>query len=188
VPRLVVVQLNNPAAADLAALASHISDAIPGASLDTHALWRQQINAMAGTVAISGLLILALILIATALAIVFATRGTMASNRDIVDVLHFIGASNSFIASEFQGRFLSIGLRGGAIGGVGALVFFLAAGFITGSVLPDSSATQLTILFDRFLPGLTGFIGLVGVVLLIAVLTAVTSRITVTRFLAQVAP
>ncbi|MEX0859383.1 MAG: ABC transporter permease [Cucumibacter sp.] len=188
VPRLVVVQLSDPADADLAALASHIADAIPGATLDTHALWRQQINAMAGTVVVAGLLVLALILIATALAIVFATRGTMSSNREIVDVLHFIGASNRFIATEFQGRFLSIGLRGGAIGGVGALLFFLAAGFVTGAVLPSPSATQLTILFDRFLPGLTGFVGLVGVVVLIAALTAVTSRLTVQRFLAQVAP
>lgn len=188
VPRLVVVQLSDPAQADFATLSSHLADAVPGASLDTHSLWRQQINAMAGTVVVSGLLILALILVATALAIVFATRGTMASNREIVDVLHFIGASNRFIASEFQGRFLSIGLKGGGAGGIAAVVFFLIAGFITGSVLPDPSATQLTILFDRFLPGFIGFLGLVGVVILIAVLTAVTSRITVHRFLARVAP
>ncbi|HUV32301.1 MAG TPA: ABC transporter permease [Devosiaceae bacterium] len=188
VPRLIVVQLSNPSPADLAALASHLADAVPGASLDTHTLWRQQINAMAGTVVVSGLLILALILVATMLAIVFATRGTMASNRDIVDVLHFIGASNRFVAGEFQSRFLSIGLKGGAAGGAGAVVFFLAAGFVTGVLLPDPSATQLTILFDRFLPGLTGFFGLVGVVILIAVITAVTSRLTVHRFLAQIAP
>jgi cell division transport system permease protein len=188
VPRLVVVQLSDPARADFATLASHLAEAVPGATLDTHALWRQQINAMAGTVVVAGLLVLALILIATALAVVFATRGTMASNREIVDVLHFIGASNRFIAAEFQGRFLSIGLKGGAIGGVGAIVFFLAAGFVTGTVLPDPSATQLTILFDRFLPGFGGLLGLVALVLVIAVLTAATSRLTVYRFLTRIAP
>ena len=62
---------------------------------------------MAGTSVFSGLMVLGLIVLATVLAVVFATRGTMASNREIVDVLHFIGASNSFIAGEFQGRFLS---------------------------------------------------------------------------------
>lgn len=188
VPRLVVVQLSDPARADFATLASHLTEAVPGASLDTHTLWRQQINAMAGTVVVSGLFVLALILIATALAVVFATRGTMASNREIVDVLHFIGASNRFIAAEFQGRFLSIGLKGGAVGGACAIVFFLIAGFVTGAVLPDPSATQLTILFDRFLPGLGGLLGLVALVLVIAVLTAATSRLTVYRFLTRIAP
>ena len=96
-----------------------------GASLDTHAAWRQQLNVMAGTIVASGLLVLTLIVVATVLAIIFATRGTMASNREIVDVLHFIGASNSFIAGEFQGRFLTIGFRGGIVGGVAALLFFL---------------------------------------------------------------
>lgn len=188
IPRLVVVQLSDPARADFLTLASHLAEAVPGATLDTHTLWRQQINAMAGTVVVSGLLVLALILIATTLAVVFATRGTMASNREIVDVLHFIGASNRFIAAEFQGRFLSIGLKGGAIGGASAIVFFLIAGFVTGAVLPDASATQLTILFDRFLPGLGGLLGLVALVLVIAVLTAATSRLTVYRFLTRIAP
>jgi cell division transport system permease protein len=105
IPRLVIVELSDPNVADMARLQNDIA-VINGASLETHAAWRLQLNTMAGTIVVSGLLILALILVATALAIVFATRGTMATNRDIVDVLHFIGASNRFIAGEFQGRFL----------------------------------------------------------------------------------
>jgi cell division transport system permease protein len=128
IPRLVVVQLSDPAEADLAALERNLT-VINGASLDTHAAWRQQLNVMAGTIVLSGLLVLALIVLATMLAIIFATRGTMASNREIVDVLHFIGASNSFIAGEFQGRFLAIGFRGGVVGGLAAVLFFLAVSF-----------------------------------------------------------
>src|SRR5690606_34034896 len=105
----------DPREADMAKLERDLAS-VRGASLDTHSAWRQQLNAMSGTIVVSGLLVLALIVIATVLAIIFATRGTMASNQDIVDVLHFIGASNSFIAGEFQGRFLLIGLRGGAFG------------------------------------------------------------------------
>ncbi len=118
IPRLVVVELSDTRDVDLSMLERDIQS-IRGATLDTHAAWRQQLNTMAGTIVFSGLLVLALIVFATVLAVVFATRGTMASNREIVDVLHFIGASNRFIAGEFQGRFLSLGFRGGLIGGVG---------------------------------------------------------------------
>jgi len=184
IPRLVIVQLSDPREADIDQLKRNLG-AIKGASLETHSAWRQQLNTMAGTVVISGLLVLLLIVTATVLAIIFATRGTMASNRAIVDVLHFIGASNSFIASEFQDRFLSIGLRGGIIGGIGALVFFFFAGLAVGSVLPQESGVQLGILFGRFSLGWQGILAIAILVPIIAGLTAITSRLTVKRFLRQ---
>jgi cell division transport system permease protein len=141
IPRLVVVELSDPVDADLESLARNLAS-VPGASLDTHAAWRQQLNTMAGTIVVSGLLVLALIAVATVLAIIFATRGTMASNREIVDVLHFIGASNRFIAGEFQNRFLAIGLRGGLIGGGASILFFILIGLAAGSVLPRRPAPR----------------------------------------------
>jgi cell division transport system permease protein len=184
IPRLVVVALTDPAEADLAALERNLG-AIRGASLDTHAAWRQQLNVMAGTIVLSGLLVLALIVLATVLAIIFATRGTMASNREIVDVLHFIGASNSFIAGEFQGRFLAIGFRGGLVGGLAAVLFFTAVGLAVPGIVPDEASQQLGVLFGRFALGIDGILGIAAVVPVIAALTAITSRLTVRRFLSQ---
>lgn len=184
VPRLVVVQLADPAEADIAKLERDLA-AVKGATLDTHAAWRQQLNVMAGTVVLSGLLVLTLIVVATVLAIIFATRGTMASNREIVDVLHFIGASNSFIAGEFQGRFLAIGFRGGILGGLGAIAFFAAVGFAVSGMVPNAASQQLGVLFGRFALGLDGMLGIAAVVPVIAALTAITSRMTVRRFLSQ---
>jgi cell division transport system permease protein len=184
VPRLVVVELSDPADADIAKLATDLK-AVKGASLDTHAAWRQQLNTMAGTIVVSGLLVLALIVVATVLAVIFATRGTMASNREIVDVLHFIGASNSFIAGEFQGRFLAIGLRGGVIGGLCAILFFFIVGAAIGSV-SDAAEAQLGVLFGRFALGLDGIVGIAAMVPVIAAMTAITSRLTVRRFLTQI--
>lgn len=185
IPRLVVVELADPAHADMARLAREI-EAIKGASLDTHDAWRQQLSAMSGTIVVSGLLALLLIVAATVLALIFATRGTMASNREIVDVLHFIGASNQFVAGEFQGRFLMIGFRGGLIGGVAAIAFFVMAGLATGGFLPQVSSDQLNILFGRFALGFDGIVGILFIVPVIAGLTAITSRLTVRRFLSQI--
>jgi cell division transport system permease protein len=184
IPRLVVVQLADPAEADIDKLQRDLA-AVKGATLDTHAAWRQQLNVMAGTIVLSGLLVLALIVLATVLAIIFATRGTMASNREIVDVLHFIGASNSFIAGEFQGRFLSIGFRGGIIGGLAAIGFFVAIAFTVSGMLPNEASQQLGVLFGRFSLGFDGILGIAAVVPVIAALTAITSRLTVRRFLSQ---
>ena len=184
IPRLVVVQLGDTSDADIPKLERDLA-AVKGASLDTHAAWRQQLNVMAGTIVVSGLLVLTLIVVATVLAIIFATRGTMSSNREIVDVLHFIGASNSFIAGEFQGRFLAIGFRGGIIGGVAAILFFILVGVTAGSMVPQEATQQLGILFGRFALGIDGILGIAAVVPVIAAMTAITSRLTVRRFLTQ---
>jgi len=184
IPRLVVVQLADPQDADIAGLERNLA-AVTGASLDTHAVWRQQLNTMAGTIVLSGLLVLLLIGAATVLAIIFATRGAMATNREIVDVLHYIGASNKFIAGEFQGRFLSIGLQGGLIGAVAALLFFVLVGTAAGNMLSSEAGTQVGVLFGRFALGLDGMISIAAVIPVIAALTAITSRHTVRRYLAQ---
>ena len=184
IPRLVVVQLADPVDADIEGLKRNL-EAVNGASLDTHAVWRQQLNTMAGTIVLSGLLVLILIGAATVLAIIFATRGAMSSNREIVDVLHYIGASNRFIAGEFQGRFLSIGLQGGLLGMVAAMLFFALVGTAAGNMLSSEAGAQVGVLFGRFALGIDGIIGIVAVVPVIAALTAITSRVTVRRFLAE---
>ncbi|HEY4167942.1 MAG TPA: ABC transporter permease, partial [Reyranella sp.] len=184
IPRLIVVELGDPKSVNMSMLSTNLQS-IKGASLETHAAWRQQLNTMAGTLVLSGVLVLALIVLATVLAVVFATRGTMASNREIVDVLHFIGASNSFIAGEFQGRFLSLGFRGGVVGGFGAVLFFFLVAGAAGSIMPDQASAQLGFLFGRFSLGFDGITGIAAVVPVIAALTAITSRITVRRFLTQ---
>ena len=184
IPRLIVVQLADPVDADIEGLERNLA-AVKGASLDTHAAWRQQLNTMAGAIVLSGLLVLILIGAATVLAIIFATRGAMATNREIVDVLHYIGASNKFIAGEFQGRFLSIGLQGGLLGSVAALLFFLAVGTAAGNMLSSEAGAQVGVLFGRFALGIDGLIGIAAVIPVIAALTAITSRLTVRRYLAQ---
>ena len=108
----------------------------------------------------------------------------MSSNREIVDVLHFVGASNGFIAEEFQGRFLLIGFRGGALGGLAAVLFFLGVGWTSG-IVPDAAEAQLGVLFGRFALGLDGVAGIAAVIPVIASMTALTSRFTVRRFLSE---
>ncbi|UXN74688.1 hypothetical protein N8D56_06270 [Devosia sp. A8/3-2] len=184
IPRLVVVQLADPVDADIEGLTRNLQ-AIKGASPDTHAARRQQLNTMAGTIVLSGLMVLALIGVATVLAIIFATRGAMASNREIVDVLHYIGASNRFIAGEFRGRFLSIGLQGGLLGTAATLLFFAAIGTAAGNMLSSEAGAQMGVLFGRFALGVDGLIGIVAVIPVIAALTAITSRMTVRRYLSE---
>ena len=99
-----------------------------------------------------GIVILVLMLAATVLSVIFATRGAMAGNRPIIEVLHFVGAEDGFIAGEFQRHFLLLGLKAAPSAAAAAMALFALAGSPAGSRAPrggDQTAALFGILFDR---------------------------------------
>lgn len=183
IPRLVVLKLSADEPFDAEALKARLERDVPGASLDDHRRFLDRLVAMARAVVWFGLVVLVLMLAATVLSVIFATRGAMASNRDIVQVLHFVGAKDSYIAAQFQSRFLRLGLKGGLAGGLAAIATFLIAGMSTDQGVGSATVDQMDALFGSFEIGLSAYAGVAGLVFVIAGLTALTSRATVYRTL-----
>jgi cell division transport system permease protein len=186
VPRIVVVRLDAEPAPDLADLRRRLAAEVPSASLDDHRNFVERMRAMSNAALFGGLTILVLMLLATVFSVVFATRGAMVANRNVIEVLHFIGAKNSFIGGHFQRRFLRLGLQGGAIGGGSALLLFAIAEFASRWLLGAAATQQFMALFGTFSIGLVGYIAVVVQVILIALVAAYTSRTTVNRTLETV--
>ncbi|MHB2168370.1 cell division protein FtsX [Alsobacter sp. R-9] len=185
VPRIVVLQIDAEKRPDFAALRKGLADVVRGATLDDHRLWIDRLATMANTLVLLGLGIMGLVLAATGLAVVFATRGAMAGNREIVEVLHFVGASDDYIAREFQKHFLRLGLRGGAIGGLCAAAFFIGAGILAGTVVATPGGTQIQALFGTLDLGRGGYLAIAAIAGVVAAVTAVVSRLTVRKTLLE---
>jgi cell division transport system permease protein len=139
---------------------------------------------MAATMVGIGVGLVLLVLAATGLAVAFATRGAMAGNREVVDVLHVVGARDGFIAREFGGRFFRLGLKGGAIGGAAALGVVVGLSLLSASWRASAAGDQLESLFGTFEISPRGLAAVVLVALTIAAVSAAVSRWTVRRFLA----
>jgi cell division transport system permease protein len=183
VPRLIVVKIAAGAAPDIPQLRRILAEQVPGATLDDHRGWIDRMRAMAGTAVAAGIGILILVISATVLSVTFATRGAMATNKPVIEVLHFVGAKNGFIAGRFQRHFLLLGLQGGAIGGGVAILLFALAGAISNWFAGTAGGEQTAAMFGSFSIGIAGYVAVLGQVVLIAVVTAVTSRQTVNRTL-----
>jgi cell division transport system permease protein len=186
VPRLIVVKLATDATPDLAQLRRMMADQVPGAVLDDHRGWIDRMRAMAGSAVVLGLCILVLMFAATILSVTFATRGAMATNKAVIEVLHFVGAKNSFIAGHFQHHFLILGLQGGAIGGGAAIILFALASATSRWFAGTAGAEQTSALFGSFSIGFIGYAAVLGQVILIAAMTALTSRQTVNNTLEMI--
>jgi len=130
-----------------------------------------------------GVLILILVVAATMLSVTFATRGAMATNKPVIEVLHFVGAKNGYIAGHFQRHFLLLGLQGGAIGGGVAILLFAFAGVLSGWFSGSAGAEQTSALFVSFSIGFGGYAAVLAQIVVIALVTALTSRFTVNRTL-----
>jgi cell division transport system permease protein len=184
IPRLIAVRLADPRGADLKGLGERLKTQVKGAILDDHRAWAARLQSMATATVVGGIAILALVFVATVLSIVFATRGTMASNAVVVSVLHICGAEDGFIAREFQRHFLLLGLRGGLIGGASAGVVFAILGFAVMPILSSGDEEQVAALFGHFAVGPFAYFGALGIAFLVAIMTALTSRLTVYQHLA----
>ena len=183
VPRLIVVRIAADDPPDLPALGQALAEQIPGATLDDHRVWVERMRAMARSAVAIGLSILALVLTATMLSVMFATRGAMSTNRQIIEVLFVVGAKAGFIAGEFQRHFLLVGLKGGAIGGAVAMALFAMAGVLSDWFKGTAGESQATALFGSLSLGAEGYGAVIGLIVLVAAVTAGTSRLTVAHTL-----
>jgi cell division transport system permease protein len=176
VPRVIIARVQPGTALDLAALRSRVTQAAPTASVDDHRAWIERMRSMTGATVFAGIGILALVIIATIISVSFATRGAMAANRPIVEVLHFVGAGDRFIANRFLRHFLRLGLQGGVIGGGIAMLMFgfseSIAGWFSGTPVGD----QFAALLGTFSLRPSGYLALAAQAVLIAAITAWASR------------
>lgn len=184
-PRLIVLRLGGDSPADLDSLRRDLAAALPNAILDDHHLVIARLGDMARVVVLGAMAIFGLVLIALGVVIASATRAAVAANREIVDILHVLGADDLLIAGEFRRRFLSFGLRGALIGGGGAIVFFLLAQALAGQRRATASADQLQAMFGDFALGAYGYGLILTLVALVAWLTAWLSQQTVFQYLKE---
>jgi cell division transport system permease protein len=183
IPRMIVVKLWSGAPPDLAGLRKTLAAQVPSASLDDHRRWIDRMRAMAGTAVGGGIAILLLVVAVTVLSVTFATRGAMATNRPIVEVLHYVGATDGFVATQFQRHFLVLGFKGGAIGGGAAILLFGIVGALSAWLAGTPGGEEAEALFGTFSIGASGYLAILGQIVLMAVVTALASRRTVNRTL-----
>jgi cell division transport system permease protein len=182
-PRLIVLKLADRSRPDMTELKTQLAEQVPSAILDDHGLWLSRLSTMASTVVGIAAALVVLVLVATGLAVAFATRGAMASNREVVDVLHFVGAKDGFIAREFRMRFLRLGLKGGLVGSVAALALIAAVGVASSPSRATAAGAQIEVLFGTFDMSWFGYVLVLSIALVVSGITGLVSEVAVRRYL-----
>lgn len=121
-PAVIDVEMAVGAVFDVNLLAGRLAKIAPGVIVDDHRVWLAQLVRAARTVELVAFAILALIGLTAIAAVIFATRSGLAVHAAIINLLHVMGARDAYIARQFQMQAMMLGIRGGIIGSLAAIV------------------------------------------------------------------
>jgi len=177
VPRLIDVELKQGAPLDAASLKARLSAIVPGVGVDDHRVWLERLVRLIRTAEMLAVTVLVLIALATIGTVVFTTRTGLAIHHEAIEVLHLIGAQDSYVARQFATRALTLGLRGGLFGLALALPTLAGIGYVVrrleSGMLPELALSP------------AHWAVLVGLPLVVAAIAMLTARFTVLRTLAR---
>jgi len=115
-PDLVAVELAEDATVDSAALSQRLIEAVPEARLDDHRDWLERAERLSWLVRLLAMMVLGFVSAAAALAVLFVTRTGLDIHREVIELVHLLGAPDRYIARQFQQHALAQGFIGGLLG------------------------------------------------------------------------
>lgn len=142
-PSLIDVSVGENTVIDIEALSVRLTQVAPGASVDDHGVWLRRLSDFARVAEAVSLIVIGVILISAVSTVIFTTRTGLAIHRDIIELLHLIGAHDSYVARQFQSHAMRLSAFGALVGfALSAMAVYalgVFGGRIAGSLLPDFS-------------------------------------------------
>ncbi len=123
-PGVVEVRLSDPGL-DTGRLATRVEAAAPGTLLESHDVWIRRLAVLARSLQACAGLALAVVAFVAVAVIAVATRAGLSARRDAIEIVHGLGATDSYIAGRFARRATLLATAGAAIGAVAALPVLL---------------------------------------------------------------
>jgi len=143
IPRIIDVKIDPSANIEFNQLAKDLSTISDLASLDNHKLWLNKLIAFADGLKMIATTILLLVSLITSGAIFYTTKMSLGLQHNVIEILHIIGAKDTYIAQQYAKHMGKLGFTGGLGGIIFAVpvIFFIGnlAAAIEGGIISDTS-------------------------------------------------
>lgn len=121
VPRLIDVRIKKGTELDFMVLAEKLAEVSSQASLDNHKLWLNKLIKFADGLKMIALSVLLLVIVVTSGAIFYSTQTSLGLHQRIIEILHLMGAKDTYVAQQYAKRTVQLSFIGGIIGLVFAI-------------------------------------------------------------------
>lgn len=122
-PAVVTVQLRP--GGDISALRRQLAAAVPSVLVENQGSWAGRLTMLARSLEACAEVVLAVVALVAAAVVAVAIRSGLAARRESIEIIHGLGATNSFIAGRFAARATWLTGTGGLAGAVLALPVLL---------------------------------------------------------------
>ena len=129
-PVLFDVETEKGTNVDLLQLSEKLSKISPNVKIYDHANWYAPILKISNALFFFAILLSILIFLTVCATIIFITKKTLYAHQHVVKILQLIGATNSYIASQFRDYYFSIGSRSSVLSVFFSLLTVAAINYI----------------------------------------------------------
>ncbi|MCB1530761.1 MAG: permease [Rhodospirillales bacterium] len=176
-PGLISVHLQEGAEVDLDALQERLQKINGAARIDTHESWLKDVLQFTGALQFAAMALTLIIGATTIAAVAGGVRSQTAVHKDALELLHLMGASDSYISRQIQRHILILAFQGALAGAAAGGILLLLIGWFSvetqASLLPEFSLSLLQKTELALIPALVAFLAML------------TARRTLLRTLAQ---
>ncbi|MBQ8870871.1 MAG: FtsX-like permease family protein [Alphaproteobacteria bacterium] len=177
-PKLVDVRLKKGFKSDFSKIAANLAEIAPYTSVNSHQVWLNKLLNFAKSIKILTCGILILVFLSCTFSIFYATKTSLGIHKNIIEILHVMGATDDYIAKQYARRSFFIGLFSGIIG---VFIAALALTFI------QSFASELKGgIFDKASLNFGAYISIASIVMFNALILMLTAYYTVKRTLGKI--
>ncbi|MDA0229267.1 MAG: cell division protein [Proteobacteria bacterium] len=133
-PRLIDVDVAPGYGLDAESLALRLQASLPGVTVDDAKLWLDRLADLGRSLEFLAIAVVILIGLAAVATVIFTTRMGISIHRNVIELLHLIGARDGYVAAQFQRQAMMLGLRGGVLGIVFAAATLYGLGQVAGGL------------------------------------------------------
>lgn len=128
IPKLLDVKINNARHFDYKELAVRLSEVSPQASINDHNLWLARLLKFINSLKMLAVTVLIMVAAAIMAAIVYAVKTGLNVHREIISILHIMGATDEYIAMNYVKQISQMTMFAGIIGTILAVPAIMLVG------------------------------------------------------------
>lgn len=136
-PKLIDVTIETGKTPDLDQIQSDLKEQVPDAQLDSHRIWLKNLIELGhGTIHLM-ILLISLLLITSAITVMYATRTSLSVHKPVISLVHMIGANDTYVALQYAWSSFKLTLIGGLLGFIFTLPIMWGIKTFIASIAPE---------------------------------------------------
>ena len=170
-PRIISVETSDVIPVNTRALTNEIKNYSSLIKIETYETWMYEFKSMISAIQTLLGIIIILILSTTAITISYTTKSGLHINQKVIEIMHMVGATDTYITTQFSRQMMKLAIIGGSIGYIISciIIFFIKAfsNDLNDGIIGNFNTYPYIYLYILIIPIIAGIIAKVSAILTI---------------------